>query len=121
MPSASSTDSTALLEEALDALRRQAGGRLGELAPGQAVARGERGVRALRAAVGGLDAPEELLLELVRAALVEQLVGGAERRERHRDVVDRLGDVVEQVLPGFSGDVRHQVGSRLRVDHHSSP
>jgi hypothetical protein len=78
-------------------------------------------VSALRAAVRGLDAPEQLLLEPVGAALVEQLVRRAERGERHRDVIDRLGDVVEQVLPGFLGDVRHQSGSRLRVAHHSSP
>src|ERR671934_2053535 len=67
----------------------------------------EVGVRALRAAVCGLDGPEELLLERVGAALVELLVRIAERAERDAELVRRLGHAVEQLLPRFRGDVRH--------------
>ena len=71
------------------------------------MALGEAGVRPLRAAVGDLDGAEQLLLELVGGALVEQLVGGAERRQRHADLVDRVREVVEQLDPRFLGRVGH--------------
>ncbi len=78
-----------------------AGGRGREGAAGEAVALGEARVRALGAAVGQLDGPEQRLLEPVAGLLVQRLVGGAERGERDRQPVDRLGDLVEQLLPGL--------------------
>jgi hypothetical protein len=78
-------------------------------------------VGALGAAVRGLDAAEELFLEAVGGVLVEQVVGGREHRERGPELVDRDRQVVEQLLPGLGGHISHGLGSRLRVDHHSSP
>jgi DNA-binding transcriptional LysR family regulator len=102
------------LEEALDALRRHArrGGR--ERPPLQAVALGEAGVRALRPPVGDLDRAEQLLLEPVGGALVEQLVRPAQRGQRRADLVDRFCEVVEQSLPSLCGDVGHQSHPRRR-------
>jgi hypothetical protein len=78
-------------------------------------------VGALRAAVRGLDAAEELRLEAVGRVLVEQLVRRAEDGQRGRELVDGDGEVVEQLLPRLGGHIGHGFGSRLRVDHHSSP
>ena len=64
-------------------------------------------MRALRAPVGELHGPEQLLLERVGRGLVEQFVGTAERCERDGDLVDRLGDRVEQLLPGLGSAVGH--------------
>ena len=61
----------------------------------------------LRAAVRGLDWAEQLLLEPVGGHRAELLVGGAKRRERGGDVVDRVAKRVEQLLPGLAGDVGH--------------
>ena len=68
-------------------------------------ARGARrspAVRALRPPVGGLDRAEQRRLEPVGAVLVELLVGDAEVGERGRETLDRLRDVVEQLLPRLS-------------------
>ena len=86
------------VEEALGALRGAARDRRLEGAAREPAALGEAGVGALRAAVGDLDGPEQLLLEAVGGVLVEQLVGAAERRQRDPDLVDRLGQVVEELL-----------------------
>ena len=96
------------VEEALRALRDAPGRRRLELPPRQPEALGEAGVGALGAPVGDLDGPEQLLLELVGGPLVEQLVGGAERRERDAELVDRVGDVVEELDPRLFGRVGHQ-------------
>ena len=86
------------LEEALDALRRMAGLRRRPRPGREPVALGEPGVGPLRAPVGDLDGPEQLRLEPVAGLLVELLVRRAERRERDCELVDRVGDGVEQVL-----------------------
>ena len=48
-----------------------------------------------------LHRPEELLLECVRGPLVELLVRLAERCQRDAELVDRVGDRVEQLLARF--------------------
>jgi len=78
------------------------------------MARGERGVRALSAAVGDLDGAEELLLEPLGALLVELLVGLTERGERHSELFDRGRYRIEQPLPRVRGGVRHRL--RLFTD-----
>ena len=78
--------------------------------PGQPVALGEAGVRAAGAAVGDLDRAEQLLLEPVAAALVELLVGGAERRERAAELVGGDRDRVEEDQAGFAAVVCHRLG-----------
>ena len=78
----------------------------------QAVACGELGVRALGAPVGRLHRAEELLLEPVGALVVERLIRIAQRSERDGDLVDGLGDLVQQLL---SGRIRHRrPGGRAR-------
>ena len=54
-----------------------------------------------------LHRAEELLLERVGGALVELLVRLAERGQRDAELVDRVGDRVEQLLSRFGGDVGH--------------
>jgi hypothetical protein len=76
------------------------------------VAVGEPVVGPLRAPVGHLDGPEELLFEAIGVLLVELLVGVAQRRERDRDVIRRVGDVVEELLSGFRRVIGH--GCRAR-------
>ena len=76
---------------------------------------------ALRAPVRGLDAAEELRLQAVGGVVVEQLVGGAEHGQRGGELLDRDREVVEQLLARLGGHIGHGSGSRLRVDHHSSP
>ena len=57
--------------------------------------------------VRGLDRAEELLLEPIGGNGGELFVGLGQRRQRDSDVVDRLGERVEQLLPGVAGDVGH--------------
>ncbi len=76
---------------------------------GRLVRSAKPGVRPLRAAVGDLDRPEQLLLELVGVLLVELLVRLAERGERDGQLVDRLRDDVEEVLARFGVRVGHAV------------
>ncbi len=82
-------------------------GRLLELAPGQAVAGGELRIGPLRAAVGDLHGPEELFLELIGGALIESLVRGSQERERRAELIGRLRDSIEQLLPRFRVGDRH--------------
>ncbi len=95
------------LDEAGDTGRRRALDGLLERPARQAVALGERRVGALGAPVGLLHRAEQVLLEQVGVALVELLVGGAEGRERDRELIDRVSDRVEQCLAGLSDVVRH--------------
>ncbi|HEV2769323.1 MAG TPA: hypothetical protein VGV40_03980 [Solirubrobacteraceae bacterium] len=71
------------------------------------MAGGELGVGALGPAQGDLHRAEQVLLQLVGVVLVELLVGVAQGRERNTELVDRLGDGVEQLLPGVRADVGH--------------
>jgi hypothetical protein len=64
-------------------------------------------VGALRPAIRRLHRPKEPLLERVRSALVELLVRLAERRQRGAQLVDRIGDGVQQLLAGFRRHVGH--------------
>jgi hypothetical protein len=78
----------------------------------------------LQAAIGRLDGTEELVLELVRGGLVEQLVGVAECAEGQADVVGRRGEGVEHLALGLGGDVCHGPhGSRERpkAPHQAGP
>jgi len=78
---------------------------------------GELRVGALRPAIGDLDRPEQLFLEPVGGGLVELLVGGAQRREREPDLVDCLGEGVEQILtapPARSRKGRYASAPRQR-------
>ena len=68
----------------------------------------------LGTAIGELDRPEQLLLERVRGVLVKTLVGLPERREREADVLGRLCDGIEQLLPRLRVGDRH--GTRLLTD-----
>ena len=68
---------------------------------------GELGVGALRSAVGHLNRPEQLLLELVGGVLIETLVGLAQGREREPDLISCVCDGIEQLLAGFRGGVCH--------------
>src|SRR5215218_3852644 len=67
----------------------------------------EADVGLLGTPVGCLDWAEELLLEPVGGDRAELFVGLAKGRERGGDVVDRLAERVEQLLPGFPGYVGH--------------
>ena len=76
------------------------------VAAARAAAYGARGRERGRAAsalrprpVGDLDGPEQLLLEPVGGALVEQLVRAAERRQRRADPSIASAKLVEQPLP----------------------
>ena len=102
-------------DEALHARRRHPARRRLERARGQAEALSEPGVRALRLPVRHLHRAEELLLESVGRALVELLVRLAERGQRHAELVDRVGDRVEQLLSRFGGDVGHAGEATLRA------
>ena len=102
--SASSTASTARSRKRRTSREPEDGAGLLEVARGQREAGGEARVGALRAAVGLLDRAEELFLEAVGVALVEQLVGDAvAAASATAELVDRGGDVVEQVLAGLGG------------------
>ncbi len=90
----------------------------GELAGLEAVASSERGVRALRPSEGHLHGPEQVLLELVGVVLVELLVGVAQGSERDPDLVDCLGDVVQELLAGFGADVGHLAQRRRWPGEH---
>jgi hypothetical protein len=58
-------------------------------------------VSALRPAVGELNGSEELRLKPVRAVLVELLVRGTEIGEREPDLLDCLGEAVDQLPSRF--------------------
>ena len=64
-------------------------------------------MRALQPTVGDLHGAEELLLEVVGVLLVELLVRRAERGQRRGELVDRVGDDVQQVLACFGVVVSH--------------
>ena len=57
----------------------------------------ELGVGAPRAAVGGLHRAEQLLLQHVGGLLVELLVGLAEGGQRLGDLLDRDGEVAQDL------------------------
>jgi hypothetical protein len=61
----------------------------------------------LRTSVRRLDRPEQLLFEPFGGDFGELLIGRAEGRERSSDLVDRVAERVEQLLPGLAGDVAH--------------
>ena len=71
------------------------------------MAAGELRVRTPCPAVGELHRAEQLLLQLVRAGHVELLVRGTERGEREPDLVRRLREGVEHLLPCFHGGLHH--------------
>ncbi len=75
---------------------------------GEAVAGGELGVDALRAPVGELDRPEELLLEPLGRVVVELLVGLAQIGQRGPELVGRRGERVEHLLPALRRRVAHR-------------
>ena len=77
------------------------------------VAVGELRISALRPSVRTLDRSKQLFLQPVRVALVEQLIRRAEIRERHADVLDGLGEGVEQVLSRLSARVGHTTQVRV--------
>ena len=62
---------------------------------------GEAVVCASCAAVGLLHRAEQLLFELVSGRLVEVVVGEREPTDRHAQMARRIGDRLEQFLPGF--------------------
>ena len=75
---------------------------------------GKRGVGALGAAGCGLQRPEQLLLEEVSGPLVELVVDVAERGQRAAELLHRIGDARQQVLPGLLARVRHSsAGDRV--------
>ena len=96
-----------LLDEPARPLRRQAGRGGRERPSRQPVALGEARVGALDAAVRRLHGPEELLLQTVAARLVELLVRRAQRGDRDADLLGRLGDRAEQLLPRLARDISH--------------
>lgn len=64
------------------------------------MAAGEFRMRPPGPAVGGLNRTKELLLEGVRGMLVNLLVGFSERGQGKRQLVDGLGELVEELHPG---------------------
>src|SRR5438445_364151 len=87
--------------------RRRSSSSRAERQRGQPVALGEADVRALRAPVRLLHRAEQLILEPVGGALVELLVGDAERGERGTELVGGAGEGLEQVPAGVGGGVGH--------------
>ena len=69
----------------------------------------------LRASIGRLDGAEQFLLEPVRGKRPELLIGSTESCQRDGERVDCLAKRVEQILPGFPGDVGHsgEISSRV--------
>jgi hypothetical protein len=65
-------------------------------------------VRALRPPEGLLQGPVELVLHPVGGRVVELLVGVAEARGTGRQLVDRGGELVEDLGAGLSGGDRHR-------------
>src|SRR5215211_2061791 len=82
---------------------------------------GEVCVRTFRSAVGALNRPIKLFLEPASGLLVELLVSRTQAREREPDLVDCIGDGVEQLLPRLGGSVRHvpRIGTSDRSDDRS--
>ena len=66
----------------------------------------------LCATVGALHGTKQLLLDAIGVSFVQQLVGLGERRQRRAQRIRRLGNRVEQLLPG----VGCRVGHRARLD-----
>src|SRR5205823_4483175 len=87
-----------VVDERFRANRREAWGWRFERAARQSVATGELRVGASCAAVGQLNGPEELFLELGCMALVELLVSRAERCVREADLLGCLREGVEEFL-----------------------
>ena len=110
--SASATASTASSSRERALCETPGAGRLGERSRRQPVALCEARVGALRAPVGVLDRPEQRRLHRVGAVIVEQVVGGAEARERAGERLDGRGKVVEQLLARVRGQVGHDFEGR---------
>jgi phenylacetate-CoA ligase len=98
-----------LLDLAASAGRGDARGLRLERAALEAVPVGELGVRPLGATVGGLNRPEQRLLQPVGVVLVELVVRLRQGGERKPERVGRLGDGVEQLLPCLLGGVGHAI------------
>ena len=64
---------------------------------------------AARATIGELHRAEQLLLDALRGALVELLVGLAERRERKAELLRRLREHVQDLLTRIRSGVGHQL------------
>jgi hypothetical protein len=73
------------------------------------VAVGELGVGPLGPTVSHPHGPEELLLDLVCFLLIKLLIRLSQGCEREGDLVNRLGNAVEQLLPRVGGRVRHRL------------
>ena len=95
------------VDESSDTGRWEAGRRGIERALWQVVPPGESRVGSFRTPIRGLDRAEELLLESIGRTRAELFIGPSEGRERGSAVVNRLAKRVEQLLPGFTGDVGH--------------
>ncbi len=106
------------VEEALRALGRRSGDSRRERPGCRAMAFGEAGVRAPHTPVCHLHRAEQLRLHPVGVAFVEQLVCLSQRRKRRAERFGRLGNGVEQLLPGIGGRVGH-AHRLVRVDRYA--
>ena len=104
-----------VLEQPLQAVPRRRLGRGRELARRQPVARRELGVGAAQAPVGVLHRSEELVLQLLGGAFVEQLVGRPEQAEGDVQAFGRLREHVEDLAAGVARRLGHVRNATLRA------
>ncbi|MBV9415659.1 MAG: DUF47 family protein, partial [Solirubrobacterales bacterium] len=81
-----------------------------EGARSQPVALGELRVSPPQASVRRLRGAKQFLLQTIRGLLVELLVGLRKRSDRERELIGRVGHVVEELAARFGGRVGHAAG-----------